>query len=257
MPVLTSADGTRIAYECGGRGPALVLVDGALCHRSARPLAALLERDFTVYAYDRRGRGESGDTAPYAVDREIEDLRAVVTAAGGRAAVHGISSGAALVLRTAAAEPGITRISLYEPPFVGEAGRAAEAKEYSVRLQELLAAGRRGDAVALFMAHVGVPAQAVTGMRAQPHWSAFEAIAPTLAYDDAVLADGSVPRDPARRVGVPALVLAGGASPPELRQAARAAAEALPGAAYRTLAGQTHDVAAEALAPVLAEFFLG
>ncbi|WP_030264823.1 alpha/beta fold hydrolase [Streptomyces sp. NRRL B-24484] len=257
MPVLTSADGTRIAYQSGGRGPALVLVDGALCHRSSGPLAALLERDFTVYAYDRRGRGESGDTAPFAVDREIEDLRAVVAAAGGRAAVHGISSGAALVLRAAAVEPGITRISLYEPPFVAEAGRAAEAKEYSARLQELLSAGRRGDAVALFLAHVGVPAPAVAAMRGQPHWPAFEAIAPTLGYDDAVLADGFVPRDLARQVGVPALVLAGGASPPELRAAARAAAEALPDAVHRTLADQTHDVAAEALAPVLAEFFGG
>ncbi|MEV7179672.1 alpha/beta hydrolase [Kitasatospora sp. NPDC093679] len=257
MPVLTSTDGTRIAYEYGGAGPALVLVDGALCHRSARPLAALLERDFTVYAYDRRGRGDSGDTPPYAVDREVEDLRAVVAAAGGRAAVHGTSSGAALVLRSAAAEPGITRISLYEPPFVAEAGLAAEAKEYSARLHELLAAGRRGDAVALFMTHAGVPAQAVAGMRTQPHWPAFEAIAPTLGYDDAVLADGSVPRDLARRVGVPALVLAGGASPPVLQEAARAAAEALPGAVHRVLEGQTHDVAAEALAPVLAGFFLG
>jgi pimeloyl-ACP methyl ester carboxylesterase len=257
MPVLTSADGTAIAYEYGGRGPALVLVDGALCHRSARPLAALLERDFTVYAYDRRGRGESGDTPPGAVDREVEDLRALVAAAGGRAGVYGKSSGAALALRAAAAEPGVTRLALYEPPFIAEAGLAEQAAAYSVRLRELLAAGRRGDAVALFMAHAGVPEPAVAGMRAQPHWSAFEAIAPTLALDDAALGDGFVPRDLARRVEVPVLVATGDASPQVLRQAARATAEAMPGAAFRTLEGQTHDVAAEALAPVLAEFFGG
>ncbi|MFD9123819.1 alpha/beta fold hydrolase [Kitasatospora sp. NPDC059571] len=255
MPVITSADGTPLTCERSGSGPAIVLVDGALCHRSARPLAALLATDFTVHLYDRRGRGESGDTAPFAVAREVEDLRAVVAAAGGRAGVYGISSGAALALTAAASEPGITRLVLHDPPFIAEAGRADRAKEYTERLQELLAAGRRGDAVALFLAHVGLPEPAVAGMRAQPSWAAFEALAPTLAYDDAALGDGSVPRGLAARVAVPALVLAGGAAPPLLRQAAAATAQALPHAEYRTLEGQTHDPDPAVLAPVLAEFF--
>ena len=253
MPLVTSADGTTIAYERTGDGPALVLVDGAMCHRAAgpmRPLAAQLPDGLTVYTYDRRGRGESLDTAPYAVAREVEDLRAVIEQAGGEAYVYAISSGAALAMATAAAGPWITRLALYEPPFMAEAG-----KEYTERLNELLAAGRRGDAVALFMTHVGVPAQAVAGMRGQPGWAALEAIAPTLAYDDAVLGDGSVPRDLASAIAVPALVLSGGASPPGLQRAAKAAADALPTAEYRTLDGQTHDVAPYALAPVLAEFF--
>jgi len=254
--MITSADGTTIAYERTGGGPALILVDGAMCHRAAgpmRPLAALLRSRFTVYTYDRRGRGESSDTAPYAVAREVEDLRTLVAEAGGKAFVYGISSGAALALATAAAEPGIIGLALYEPPFIAEAGDGARAKEYTERLGQLLDAGRRGDAVALFMTHVGVPAQAVAGIRAQPGWAVLEAIAPTLAYDDEILGDGSAPRDLA--ITVPVLVLAGGASPPGLRQAAKATADALPTAEHRTLDGQPHDVAPDALAPVLTEFF--
>ncbi|MEV4755830.1 alpha/beta hydrolase [Micromonospora sp. NPDC049559] len=258
MPVVTSADGTAIAYERSGAGPALVLVDGAMCHRAGgpmRPLAAALADHFTVHAYDRRGRGESGDTPPYAVAREVEDLRAVVAAAGGAVCVYGISSGAALALTAAATGGGITRLALYEPPFLTEGTDDSRAKEYRARLDELLDAGRRGDAVALFMTTVGVPAQVVAGMRTQPHWAAFEAIAPTLAYDDRVLGDGRVPRDLAAAVGVPTLLLAGGASPEPMRRAARATADAIPGAAYRTLDDQTHDVAPEALAPALVRFF--
>jgi len=258
MPAVTSADGTTIGYERTGSGPALVLVDGAMCYRAAgpmRPLAALLQDSFTVYTYDRRGRGESSDTPPYAVAREVEDLQAVVAQAGGEASVYGISSGAALALAAAAAGSGISRLALYEPPFLAEVEDGARIKEYTERLTELLDAGRRGDAVALFMTNVGIPAQVVAGIRAQPGWAALEAIAPTLAYDDRVLGDGSVPRELASRIAVPALVLAGAASPQRLQQAARAAADALPTAEHRTLDGQTHDVAPGALAPVLVEFF--
>jgi pimeloyl-ACP methyl ester carboxylesterase len=259
MPAVTSADGTTIAYERTGSRPALVLVDGAMCYRGAgpmRPLAALLQGSFTVYAYDRRGRGESSDTPPYAVAREVEDLQALISAAGGQACVYGISSGAALALRTAAAGgSGITRLALYEPPFMAEVSDPARIAAYTERLHELLDAGRRGDAVALFMTNVGMPAEAVAGMRAQPFWAALEAIAPTLAYDDALLGGGVVPRDLASTITVPALVLAGGASPDGLQLAAKATADALPAAEYRTLDGQTHDVAPDALAPVLVDFF--
>jgi pimeloyl-ACP methyl ester carboxylesterase len=258
MPTVTSADGTTIAYERAGGGPALVLVDGAMCYRAAgpmRPVAALLQATFTVYTYDRRGRGESSDTMPYAVAREVEDLQAVVEQAGGEAYVYAISSGAALALATAAAGPGITKLALYEPPFIAEVEDGARAKEYTERLHELLDARRRGDAVALFMAHVGIPAQVIAGIQAQPGWAMLEAIAPTLAYDDELLTGGRVPRDLTSALAVPSLVLAGGASPAGLQQAAKATADALPTAEYRTLDGQTHDVAPEALAPVLVEFF--
>jgi pimeloyl-ACP methyl ester carboxylesterase len=258
MPTVTSADGTMIAYERTGRGPALVLVDGALCHRAAgpmRPLAALLRERFTVHVYDRRGRGESSDTTPYAVAREVEDLQALIEEAGGEAYVYGISSGAALALTAAAAGLPISRLALYEPPFMAEVEDGARIKEYTERLGELLGAGRAGDAVELFMTNVGVPAPAVAGIRAQPGWAMLEAIAPTLAYDDQVLGDGSVPRDLARAISVPALVLAGAAGPQSLQRAARATADALPTAEHRTLDGQTHDVSPDALAPVLAAFF--
>jgi hypothetical protein len=258
MSQLTSADGTTIACEHTGSGPALVLVDGAMCYRAAgplRPLAAQLKDNFTVWTYDRRGRGESGDTPPYAVEREIEDLQAVIAQAGGRANVYGISSGAALALAAAAAGSGIAALALYEPPFLAEAGDGVRGKEYTERLRDLLGAGRNGDAVALFMAHVGLPAQVIDGMRAQPGWASLEAIAPTLAYDDEVLAGGGVPRDLARTIAVPALVLAGSASPQGLQQAAKATADAIPAAGHRTLDGQTHDVAPDALAPVLTAFF--
>ncbi|MFI7453552.1 alpha/beta fold hydrolase [Nonomuraea sp. NPDC049714] len=253
MPTVTSADGTTIAYERTGDGPPLILVDGAMCHRAAgpmRPLAALLRDTFTVHLYDRRGRGESSDTRPYAVAREVEDLQALIARAGGEEYVYGLSSGAALALATAAAGPGITGLALYEPPFLADAGSRNEA--YTERLHELLDAGRRGDAVALFMTHVGIPEQVIAGIRSQPGWATLEAIAPTLAYDDEILAD---PRHLASAITVPALLLAGGASPHGLQQAAKATADALPTAEHRTLDGQTHDVAPEALAPVLTEFF--
>src|SRR5262245_55506532 len=260
MSTATSPDGTMLGYERTGDGPALILVDGGMCYRGAgpmRPLAAQLSDAFTVYTYDRRGRGESTDTLPYTVEREIEDLGVLIEQAGGRAYVCGFSSGAALCLATAVSQPGITKLALYEPPFTSEVDDPTVAKEYSERLREVLDDGRRGDAVALFMAHVGLPAEMIEGMRAAPHWATMEAIAPTLAYDDAVLAGGAVPRERAARITVPTLVLDGGASPDRLRLAARAAAEAIPGAQYRTLEGQTHDVDPQTLAPVLNEFFLG
>lgn len=258
MSTLTSPDGTTIAYGRTGDGPPLILVDGAMCYRGAGPMGPLAGRladAFTVYAYDRRGRGESTDTLPYAPEREVEDLQTLIAAAGGDASVYAISSGAALVLATAAAGPGITGLALYDPPFMAEVEDGARILEYTQRLDELLAAGHNGEAIALFMARVGVPPQAIDGMRSSPGWASLEAIAPTLAYDDALLDGGRVPRDLAATIAAPSLVLAGGASPQGLQVAARATAEALPNAEFRVLDGQTHDVDPDELAPLLIEFF--
>ena len=252
MQTVTSTDGTAIAFSRAGAGPALVLVDGAMCFRGMGPMSALAERladHFTVYTYDRRGRGESGDTAPFAVEREIEDLDALVARAGGSAYGYAISSGAALAIRAAAAGVPWRRLALYEPPFTGP------KQDYTRDLAELLAAGRRGDAVERFMTVVGAPAEAIAGMRGSPAWPLFEAIAPTLAYDDAALGDGRVPLDEAAMVKMPAIVIDGGASPSVLRDAASAVAAAIPQAERRTLAEQTHDVSPDALAPVLIDFF--
>lgn len=259
MSYTRSADGTRIAFDRNGSGPAVVLVDGAMCFRAAGPLPALaaqLSDDYTVYTYDRRGRGESGDSAPYAVDREVEDLLAVVREASGSAYVYGVSSGAALAVRAAARpDSGILRLALYEAPYVAETDEPGRVQGYGDQLRALLEQDRRGDAVALFMTQVGVPAPAIEAMRGGPGWPTLVGIARTLAYDDAILGDGRVPRALLAQVGQPALVLSGGASPHGLQQAAKATADALPGAEHRTLAGQTHDVAPDALAPVLKEFF--
>ncbi|MGC9665161.1 alpha/beta fold hydrolase [Planosporangium sp. 12N6] len=258
MTKVTSRDGTTIACERVGEGPALVLVDGAMCYRAFGPLPALarvLAPDFTVYTYDRRGRGGSGDTAPYAVDREVEDLEVVIEAAGGSAYVYGISSGAALALTAAASGPAITKLALYEPPYTAEDGDTAQVAAYNRQIIDLLAAGRRGDAVERFMSGVGLPAEAIAGMRQSPAWPVFEGVAPTLAYDFAVLGDGTVPRERAAHVTVPTLVAAGGASPESLRRPAKALADAIPGATHRVLEGQTHEVSPDAIAAVLREFF--
>ena len=258
MPTLTSHDGTTIAYDRIGDGPPIVLVDGAMCYRGAGPMDALahhLSQSFTVFTYDRRGRGESTDTLPYAVEREVEDLTALIGKAGDEACVYAISSGVARTLATAATGVGIRRLALYEPPFLAELEEPGRAEAYTAHLNERLDAGDRGGAVALFMARVGMPQQMIDGMRAGPGWPRFEAIAPTLAYDDRLLAGGRVPREVASTITVPALVMGGSASPEGLQQAAKATAAALPNAEHRTLEDQTHDVAPDVLAPVLIEFF--
>lgn len=190
---VTSTDGTNIAYSTAGSGPALVLVDGALCSRDfgpAKKFTAALRDGFTVYTYDRRGRGESGDTQPYDVQREVEDLAAVIDAAGGSAYVFGQSSGAALALRAADAGVPITKLAVYEAPFILDpSGPVGKDEAYESNLAKALADGRNGDAVKLFMALVGAPGIMVKIMRFTPAWSKLTAVAPTLPYDHALLAD--------------------------------------------------------------------
>ncbi|WP_395295743.1 alpha/beta fold hydrolase [Kitasatospora hibisci] len=261
MTTVISADGTPIAYSATGTGPAVVLVDGALCHRTFGPSAAIAEQlatHHTVHTYDRRGRGESGDTAPFTVDRGIEDLAAVIAAAGGSAHVLALSSGAALALRAAPRGIGITRLAVYEPPFSTEDGQRERFVQYAADLEAALADDRRGDAVAHFMAFAGMPSEMVDQMRGAPVWPLFEAVAPTLAYDAEALGASTgavVPADTLAEIAVPTLVIDGGASPELLRAPARAVAAAIPDAEHETLEGQTHEVAADALTPVLLKFF--
>jgi pimeloyl-ACP methyl ester carboxylesterase len=251
-----SKDGTPIAFERSGKGPALILVDGALCSREFGPmpeLAPVLARRYTVFVYDRRGRGGSGDTRPYALERELEDLDALIRAAGGRALVAGLSSGGGLALEAAAAGLPIEMIAAYEPPYVAEAGAGHQA-----RLEELVAADRRGAALEYFMRRmVGAPAAMVLMMRLMPGpWRKLKAVAHTLPYDAAVMRDfAPVERARLASIAVPTLVLHGGKSDPRLVAAARAVAEAVPGARLRALAGQSHRVKPEVLAAALEPFF--
>jgi pimeloyl-ACP methyl ester carboxylesterase len=259
METVQSADGTTIAYDRVGEGPAIVFVPGAIQHRAIdqtmRELADLLAPRFTTLIYDRRGRGDSGETPPYAVAREVEDLAAVVDAAGGEVSLFGMSSGGALAIEAAAAGVPVTRVAMYEPPFVTDDGRDLP-DDYVAQLDQMAASGRRGDAVEYFMSEaVGMPAEAVAPMRAQPFWAALESVAHTIAYDGRIMADETLLAERAPAVTAPALVIDGGDSPPWMRAAADRAAAALPNARRRTLAGQTHQFAPDTVAPVLEDFF--
>jgi pimeloyl-ACP methyl ester carboxylesterase len=263
MKTVQSADGTTIAFDQLGKGPALILVGGALEQRAmdseTAQLAPLLAEHFTVLHYDRRGRGDSTDTQPYAVEREIEDIDALITEAGGLAFVFGISSGAALAME-AAIKLGdkVKKLAMYEAPYNDDEAARQAWKVYRKQLAEVLAQGRRGDALALFMLLVGMPADHLEAVRHHPMWPMWEAVAPTLAYDAAVMGeDASVPTEKAASVTVPALVMDGGASYPFMHVTALALAKAMPHAQHRTLEGQTHEVAPQVLAPVLVEFFKG
>ncbi|WP_426515360.1 alpha/beta fold hydrolase [Diaminobutyricibacter sp. McL0618] len=255
----TSADGTTIAFERTGTGPALVQVDGALCHRAfgpSRPLAATLADQYTVFSYDRRGRGESGNTLPYNPQREIEDLQAVMAAAGGDVYVYGSSSGAGLALQAAAAGVRMRRLATYEAPYV-----AARWKDPSVdhlaHMKALIAEDRRGAAVSYFLVPmVGAPAFVPVMMRAMPKvWNQMKAVAPTLPYDLEVMGTFTAPVDRFAAITVPTLVMVGGKAPQPMRAAQDAVATAIPGSQFAVLEGQTHQVSEKAIAPQLRSFF--
>lgn len=257
LKTVRSKDGAEIAFDQLGEGPPVILVCGAQTTRMAN--AALAERlaaHFTVFNYDRRGRGDSGDRLPYAVEREVEDLEAVIQAAGGSAFVYGISSGAVLALEAAARGLNIRKLVLYEPPFVVEANGSPTPAEHAVQLAELVSAGRRGDAVEHFMTKiVGMPAEVAVQARQSPWWAGSEAIAHTLVYDMTILGDGSLPAQQLASVTVPVMVVGGAQSPEILRRSVQALAKALPNARSRMLENQDHNISADALAPVLKEFF--
>jgi len=259
-----SKDGTRIAFERAGSGPVLVLVDGALCFREfgpGRDLSAQLADRFTVVIYDRRGRGESGDTQPYAPQREFEDLAAVIAAAGGDAFVLGQSSGAGIVYRAAAAGVPMPKLAGYEAPWVGlRVGKDGAPRDYLGELKTMVARGQNGKAVGYFMVKmVGGPFFLPLVMRMMPKvWKQLQAVATTLPYDAEVMGPQfQPPLDELRTIAVPSLVLCGGKSPTAMQAAQEAVAGAIPGAEHRILPGQTHQVSATALAPVVAEFFGG
>lgn len=264
MPTTRSADGTVIAYETLGQGPPLLLVDGALCHRGFGPMreiAGLLKNRFAVYIYDRRGRGESGDTAPWALDREVEDIEALLREAGGSAFVMGLSSGAALALEAARRGAPIRRLALFEAPFVVDDRYPPLGSDYLPTLKSLVAANKRGAAVKHFMRRVGVPRIMLGLMPLMPMWKKLKAVAPTLVYDIGIVEPFQqgrpLPGDRWSGMTVSTLVIDGGKSPAWMRNGMRALASVVPGAEYKTLPGQTHMVKAGVLAPVLAGFFAG
>ena len=259
MTSVTSRDGTRIAFEKSGNGPALIIVNGALSHRKLygdTVLQRMLAQHFTTYAYDRRGRGESADVQPYAVEREIEDIEALINSAGGQASLYGISSGAALALRAAATlgPTKVPKLALYEPPYGQETGEFEQQRQ---RVNEIIRSGKPGEAAEFFLSELGTPPEALAGMKASPEWDAIKKIDFTLAYDFEVLGNGTVPADIAGKVAVPTLVMDGEKSMDFMHATADQLAKLVPGARRKTLTSQTHQASADAVAPELIAFLRG
>jgi pimeloyl-ACP methyl ester carboxylesterase len=253
-----SKDGTRIAYQIVGHGPVVILILGALNSRkSGASLAKLLASRFTVVSYDRRGRGDSTDTPPYSPTREVEDVEALAGAVGGPVCLYGHSSGGAIALQSTIKLRGqVRRIAVYEVPYSVDIKARKAAEEYYRELEKLLASGRNGDAVALFIKFVGVSDKQLKAIKRMPMWRGLERMASTLAYDSEVLGQGhSLPAPLLSRIAVPTLVMHGGAGAPSMRNAAQAIRGAIPKAQLRTLAGQTHGVRPKAIGPLLEEFF--
>ena len=263
MATVTSKDGTKIAFDKVGSGPAVILINGAMSYRAMDPtlaqLAELLGSHFTVYNYDRRGRGESGDTQPFTKEREIEDIQALVADAGGQAMLFGISSGGAVALEAAAALPGVTKVAVYEVPFIVDDSREP-LRDYEEHTTTLVADGKLDELVEYFITTVvGMPAEFIGGMKQdQALWGGMKSIAPTIPYDAAFVGEfmegKPLPANHWAKVTMPALVVDGGASPDWLHHGADALAKVLPHASRRTLEGQTHMVDPNALAPVMIEF---
>lgn len=242
MNTVTSSDGTTIAYDRAGSGPAVILVAGAFSDRKDPMMVGLADAmsdQFTTYLYDRRGRGDSGDTAPYAPQREFEDLDALIAAAGGRAAVFGGSSGGSLALEAAAAGSAISQLVVFEPPYV--VGHERGPLPTTEKLDALVQSGRRGEAVELFLVQgADLPAEAVAGMKADPSWPHLESIAHTLAYEAAIVGPGPIPHARLRTISAPSLVLYGSNSAPRMQTAAQAVAAAIPHSNLQILQGQAH-----------------
>jgi pimeloyl-ACP methyl ester carboxylesterase len=256
MNTVTSKDGTTIAFDRMGEGPPVILVCGGSVDRKADArIAAELASDFTVFNYDRRGRGDSGDTLPYAIEREVEDIHAVVEEAGGAANLWGSSSGGVLALIAAGSGLPITKLALWEPPFIPE-GYPRPPDDQVAQYERMVSEGRRGDAAEYFMTKVvGMPAEFVAKARTEPWWPSQEALAHTLAYDARIMGDYAIPTELAGSVKVSTIVIAGGDDFPWMRETATALADALPEGQVRFLDGQGHDVDSKVLAPVLKEFF--
>jgi pimeloyl-ACP methyl ester carboxylesterase len=253
---VTSSDGTSIAFERAGEGPALIAVDPAGSYRDFRPQrppVELLSAHFTVYLYDRRGRGASSDTPPYAVQREVDDLAALIAEAGGAACMYGMSSGCLLALHAAASGLAIPKLALFEPPIEPRETATGESA-FTAELAELVAAGHRRDAVEFFHRGIGVPDEIMAQMT-PPVWTALEAVAHTLVYD-CVISDATS-LELVRSVKVPTLVVDSQGSGGELTGMAATVMKALPNGTYRSLAGEWHGVPDDVLAPVLTEFLRG
>lgn len=257
MPTVTSRDGTKIAYIREGNGPAVVLVGGALQYKSDQlmgSLLPLLAAEFTVVSYDRRGRGESGNTNPYTIEREVEDLEAIIKEFGGTAFIFGMSSGGTLALLAASKLSSIKKVATYEAPFIIEKQLSNSASEYIAALKKAIATDTPGTAVKLFMKRIGMPTPVILIMQLTPFWSKLKALAPTLVHDALIVGDGSV-SEQLSLITVPVLLITGTSE--RMKEASKDVLKVVPAAQYQVLEGQSHNVKPIVLAPALSNFFKG
>ena len=258
MNTVISKDGTKIAYDKLGEGPRLIYVLGALCYRQFEPAVAdvhTFSKEFTVINYDRRGRGDSTDTLPYSVDREVEDIEALIDANGGSAYLYGHSSGASLALEAALRlDKKVLKLAMYEPPYNNSDEDQKGSVAYDKELKELLDVGKRGEAVEHFMKLVGMPDEMINGVKQSPSWSTLESLAPTLAYDSAV-SSYIVPTQKASQIDMPALVMYGEESYGFMKLVAESLAKAFPHGQLHAFPGQGHNASSELVLPVLTDFF--
>ncbi|ALC84009.1 MULTISPECIES: alpha/beta fold hydrolase [Bacillus] len=259
MNTTQSKDGTTLAYDVYGNGPALIFITGATCFRSFEPVlydAQIFAEQFTVYNYDRRGRGDSGNTLPYAIERELEDIEAMIDAAGGTAYLYGHSSGAILALEaTLKLGEKVNKLVMYDPSYANNEVDQNEFNELSQRLYKLLDSGKNDEAISLFLEGIGIPKEVVAGMQQSPQWATMAALAPTLVYD-ITLASDLPPIERACRLTTPALIIVGEDSPASLHEVASQLREAIPDAQYSQLTGQDHMANPEVLLPVLSGILL-
>ncbi|MBN9308603.1 alpha/beta hydrolase [Devosia sp.] len=261
MPSFTSKDGTTIAYDVRGSGPAVILIDGAWCGRNMGPmprLAPLLAPHFTVYNYDRRSRGDSSISTDYSPDREYEDLAGLIDIAGGSAHLYGTSSGVAIALFAAARRLPVNRLAIFEPPFTDVPGGKPMPQGYQAEVERLVAEDNRPALARYFMVRmIGMPSFMMPLMRLNPHWKAMLHNAPSLPHDTAVMEGYGFPTEAARSIRVPTIVMSGDKTFKQLKEPVRLARETIPGARFASLPGQSHDAAAGLVAPILIDFFTG
>lgn len=259
MGRIRSKDGSPIYYEQYGDGPPLILVDGAFCNSSFGPmpdLAPLLAEQFTVFIYDRRGRGKSGDQSRYDVEREVKDLDAIINEAGGSAYVFGMSSGGILSLRAAASGCNIKKLAVYEPPISVDMQEHQIAKANAKKLQKLITSGKRTEAVKYFLKEaVEMYAFVVFVMRWLPVWKKMKEVAHTLPYDASITAEWPISVLSERNIDVPLYILGGEKSSESLHRSVHSLTDAIPHARSRMLEGQSHNVKPKVLAPELIKFF--
>jgi pimeloyl-ACP methyl ester carboxylesterase/uncharacterized protein YndB with AHSA1/START domain len=259
MNTVTSKDGTQIAFEKTGNGPVVILVDGAFCSKDFGPtpkLVPVLANNFTVISYDRRARGDSSDTQPYSVQREIEDIEALINVVGATASLYGVSSGAVLCIEAVASGLPVKKLVIFEPPYYTDSRRNEPPSDAERQLNQMIAEGRKKDAVKFYLRKViGVPAIVPFILRLTPNWSKMIANANSLPYDAAVMGNFKVPKNVLASINIPVMVIASAKSPQSLRKPSQVVAELLSAGKYKILKGQIHNVSPKTLVPELVKFF--